>query len=139
MTPFLAVELDVTLRQLASLVANSKVVSDTSTPYLLLLLYLGKNENLSDVDKIELGSAVMSALANLKVQEEVTLKFWKDGAVIVLKLLADIKKRCPVSYSIVWNTFCLSPSEMIGNADPSNARAKRLIQSLCELKPLFAV
>ena len=72
---FLAVEFDVTLRQLTCLVEKSKVVSDANTPYLLLQLDLGKIENLSDIDKVELGSAVTSALANLKVKEEVKLKF----------------------------------------------------------------
>ena len=96
--PFLAVELDVTLRQLTSLVAKSKVVSDANTPYLLLQLDLGKNENLSNIDKVELGSAVTSALAKLKVKEEVKSKFRKDCAAIVLKSIEKIKERCPLKY-----------------------------------------
>ena len=127
--PFLAVELDVTLRQLTSSVAKSKVVSDVNTPYLLLQLDLGKNENLSNIDKVELGSAVTSALANLKVKEEVKLKFRKDCAAIVLKSIEKIKERCPLEYPIVRNDVCLSPSKMIHNADPNIARAERLIQS----------
>ena len=76
MIPFLAVELDVTLRQLTSLVAKNEVASDASTPYLLLQLHLGKKESLSGIDKVELGSLVTtSALANLKVKEEVKVKF----------------------------------------------------------------
>ena len=130
---FLAVEFDVTLRQLTCLVEKSKVVSDANTPYLLLQLDLGKIENLSDIDKVELGSAVTSALANLKVKEEVKLKFRKDCAVIVLKSIVKIKEKCPLKYLIVRNAVCLSPLEMIHNADPSIARAKRDIQSLYEL------
>ena len=76
MIPFLAVELDVRLRQLISLDGKSKVFfSDANTPGLLLQLDLGKNENLFDIDKVELGSAVTSALESLKVNEEVKLKF----------------------------------------------------------------
>ena len=36
-----------------------------------LNLIILKNENLCDIDKVELGSAVMFALANLKVKEKV--------------------------------------------------------------------
>ena len=78
MIPFLAVALDVTLRQLTSLVVKKEVVSDASTPYLLLKLDLGKKKNLCNIDNVELGSAVTSALTNLKVKEEVKLKFRKD-------------------------------------------------------------
>ena len=78
MIPFLAVELDVTLRQLTSLVVKNEVDSDANTPYLLLKLDLGKKENLCNIDNVELGSAVTSALTNLKVREEVKLKFPKD-------------------------------------------------------------
>ena len=110
MIPFLAIELDVTLRQLTYFVAKSKVVSDSNTPYLLLQPDLGKNENLSDIDKAEFGSAVTSALAKLKVKEEIKLKFQKDCANIVLKLIAKIKEKCPLKYPIVKNGVCLSPS-----------------------------
>ena len=41
-----------------------------------------------------------------------------------------------MKYSIARNAVCLSPSEMIRNADPSIARAKRLIQNLYGLKHL---
>ena len=98
-------------------------------------LDLGKNENLSDIDKVELRSAVMSALPNLKGKEEVKLKFRKDCAATVLKSIAKIKERCPLKYPILRNV-CVSSSEMIRNADPSIARAKKLIQSLYELKLL---
>ena len=101
-------------------------------------LDLGKNENLSDIDKVELRSAVMSALPNLKGKEEVKLKFRKDCAATVLKSIAKIKERCPLKYPILRNVVCVSPSEMIRNADPSIARAKKLIQSLYELKLLCA-
>ena len=83
MIPFLAVELDVTLRQLTSLVVKSEVVSDASTPYLFLKLDLGKKKNLCNIDNVELGPAVTSALTNLKVKEEVNLKFGKDCVAIV--------------------------------------------------------
>ena len=63
---------------------------------MLLQLDLGKNENPYDIDKVELGSTVMFALANLKVKEEVKLKFRKDRAAIFLKLIAKIKERCPL-------------------------------------------
>ena len=46
MIPFLAVEFELTLRQLTSLVVKNKVVSDANNPYLLLKLDLGKKENL---------------------------------------------------------------------------------------------
>ena len=62
MVPFLAVEFDVMLRQLTSLVVKDKVVSDANTPHLLLKLDLGKKENLCNIDNVELGSAVASAL-----------------------------------------------------------------------------
>ena len=75
MIPFLAVELDVTLRQLTSLVVKNEVFFDANTPYLLLKLDLGKKENLCNIDNVELGSAVISALTNLKVKEEVKLEF----------------------------------------------------------------
>ena len=75
MIPFLAVELDVTLRQLTSLVVKKEVVSDANTLYLLLKLNLGKKENPYNIDNVELGSAVTSALTNFKVKEEVKLKF----------------------------------------------------------------
>ena len=75
MIPFLAVELDVTLRQLTSLVVKKEVVSDANTLYLLLKLNLGKKENPYNIDNVELGSAVASALTNFKVKEEVKLKF----------------------------------------------------------------
>ena len=45
MVPFLAVELDVTLRRLTSLAVKNEVDSDANTPYLVLKLYLGKKEN----------------------------------------------------------------------------------------------
>ena len=138
MITFLAVELDVTLPQLTSVVAKSKLVSDANTPCLFLQLDLGKNENLSDIDKVELGSTVTSALANLKVKEVAKSKFRKDFAAIVLKSIAKIKERCPLKYTIVRNAVWLSPSEMICNADPSITRAKRLFQSLYELKLLCA-
>ena len=77
MIPFLAVELDVTRRQL-SLVVKNEVVSDANTPCLLLKLDLEKKGNLWNIDNVELGSAVTSALTNLKVKEEVKLKFRKD-------------------------------------------------------------
>ena len=83
MIPFLAVELDVTLRQLTSLVVKNEVVSDASTPYLLLKFHLGKKKNLCNIDNVELGYAVTSALTNLKVKEEVNLKFGKDCVAIV--------------------------------------------------------
>ena len=95
MIPFLAVELDIKFRQLTSLVVKNEVVSDANTPYLLLKLDLGKKENLCNIDNVELGSAVTSALTNLKVKEEVKLKFRKDCVAIVLKLIAKIKERCP--------------------------------------------
>ena len=138
MIPFLAVELDVTLRQLTSLVVKNEVVSDANTPYLLLKLDLGKKENLCNIDDVELGSAVISALTNLKVKEEITLKFRKDCVAIVLKLIAKIKERCLLKYHIVRNAVCLSPSQMIRNTDHIIARAKRLIQRLYELKLLSA-
>ena len=75
MIPFLAVELDVTLRKLTSLVAKRKVVSDANTLYLLLQLDLGKNQNLYNIDKVYLGSTVTFALANLKFKKEIRLKF----------------------------------------------------------------
>lgn len=75
MIPFLAVELDVTLRNLTSLVAKRKVFSDANSLYLLLQLDLGKNENLYNIDKVQLGSAVTFALANLKFKKEIKLKF----------------------------------------------------------------
>ena len=138
MIPFFAFELDVTLRQLTSLVAKSKVGSNANNPYLLLQLDLGKNEILSDIDKVELGSAVTSSLANFKVKKKFKLKLRKDFSTIVLKSIAKIKERCPLKYPIVRNVVCLSPSEVIRDADPSIARAKRLIQSLYELKLLCA-
>ena len=70
---FLAVERDVIFRQLTSIFAKSNVVSDENSTYLYLQLDLGKSENLSDIDKVELGSAVTSALANLKVKEELKM------------------------------------------------------------------
>ena len=75
MIPFLADELDVTLRQLTSLVVKNEVVSDANNPYLLLKLDSGKKENLCNIDNVELGSAITSALTNLKVKQEVKLKF----------------------------------------------------------------
>ena len=138
MIPFLAVELDVTLRQLTSLVVKNEVVSDANTPYLLLKLDLGKKENLCNIDNVELGSAVTSALTNLKVKEEVKLKFRKDCVAIVLKLIAKIKERCTLKYHIVRNGVCLSSSQMIHNTDHIIARAKRLIKSLYELNLLSA-
>ena len=75
MIPFLAVELDVTLRQLTSLVVKNEVFFNANTPYLLLKLDLGKKENLCNICNVELGSAVISALTNLKVKEEVKLEF----------------------------------------------------------------
>ena len=83
MIPFLAVELDVTLRQLTSLVVKNEVVSDASTPYLLLKFDFGKKKNFCNIDNVELGSAVTSTLTNLKVKEEVNLKFGKDCVAIV--------------------------------------------------------
>ena len=62
MIPFLAVEPDVTPRQLTSLVVKNEVVSDANIPYLLLKLDLGKKENLCNIDNVELHSAVTSAL-----------------------------------------------------------------------------
>lgn len=85
---------------------------------------------------VELGSAVMSALANLKVKEEVKLKFQKDCARIVLKLIAKFKDRCPLNYPIVRNDVCLSPLEMICKTNPSITRVKRLTKSLYELNLL---
>ena len=70
---FLAVERDVIFRQLTSIFAKSNVVSDENSTYLYLQLDLGKSENLSNIDKVELGSAVTSALANLKVKEELKM------------------------------------------------------------------
>ena len=99
MIPFLAVEFEVTLRQLTSLVVKNKVVSDANNPYLLLKLDLGKKENLYNIDDVERGSAVTSALTNLKVKGEVKLKFRKDCVAIVLKLIASIKERCPFKIS----------------------------------------
>ena len=78
MIPILAVERDVTIRQLTSLFVKNEVVFDANTLYLLLKLDLGKKENLCNIDNVELGSAVISALTNLKVKEEITLKFRKD-------------------------------------------------------------
>ena len=138
MIPFLAVELDLTRRQLTSLVVKSEVVSDANTPYLLLKLNLEKKGNLCNIDNIELGSAVTSALTNLKVKEEVKQKFRKDCVAIVLKLIVKIKERCPLKYHIVRNAVCQSPSQMISNTDHIIARAKRLIQSLYELNLLSA-
>ena len=138
MIPFLALELYVTLRQLTSLDVKNKVVSDSNVPYLLLKLDLRKKENLCNIDNVELGSAVTSALTNLKVKEEVKLKFRKDCVAIVLKLIAKIKERCPLKYHIVRNAVCLSPSQMIRNTDYIIATAKRLIQSLYELNLLSA-
>ena len=94
MIPFLAVELDVMLKQLTSLVVKNRVVSNANTPCLLLKLDLRKKENLCNIDNVELGSAVTSALTNLKVREEVKPKFRKDCVAIVLKLMAKIKERC---------------------------------------------
>ena len=74
----------------------------------------------------------------MKVKEEVKLKFRKDYVVIVLKLIASIKERCPLKYHIVRNAVCLSPSQMIRNTDYIIATAKRLIQSLYELNLLSA-
>ena len=122
------------LKPTSLLVVKSKVISDANNSYLLLQHDLKKNENLSDIDKVELGSAVTSAWANLKVQEEVKLKFRKYRAAIILKSIAKINERCLLKYPAVRNVVCLSPSEMIRNADPSIKRAKRLIQSLYELK-----
>ena len=68
--PFLAIVLHVTLRQLISLVVKIKFVFNENTPSLLLQLVLGKNKNHPDLDKVELGSAVTSVLANLKVKEK---------------------------------------------------------------------
>ena len=62
MIPFLSVELDVTLRQLTSSVVKNEVVSDANTPDLLLKLDLEKKESLCNIDNVELGSAVTSAL-----------------------------------------------------------------------------
>ena len=64
MIPFFAVDLDIILRQLTPLVAKSKVAPDANTSYLPLQLDLGKNENLSNIDKVEFGSTVTSYLAN---------------------------------------------------------------------------
>ena len=138
MIPFLAVELDVTLKQLTSLVVKNKVVSNANTPCLLLKLDLRKKENLCNIDNIELGSAVTSALTNLKVKEEVKPKFRKDCFAIVLKLMAKIKERCSLKYHIVRNAVCLSPSRIICITDCIITRAKRLIQSLYELNLLNA-
>ena len=49
MIPFMSVELDITLRQLTSLVVKNEVFSDANTPYLLLKLDLEKKENLCDM------------------------------------------------------------------------------------------
>ena len=97
---FLADELDVTLRQLTSLVVKNEVVSDANSPYLLLKLDLGKKENLCNIDNVELGSAITSALTNLKVKQEVKLKFRKDCVANVLKLIAKIKEKCCMSITI---------------------------------------
>ena len=64
MIPFLSVELDVTLRQLTSSVVKNEVVSDANTPDLLLKLDLEKKESLCNIDNVELGSAVTSALTS---------------------------------------------------------------------------
>ena len=126
MIPFLAVELDVTLRPLTSLVVKHEAVSNANTPYLLLKLDLGKKENLCNIDHVELGAAVTSALTNLKVKEQVKLKFRKDCVAIVWKLIAKINERWPLKYHIVRNTVCLSPSQMIHNTDISLQGPKNL-------------
>ena len=64
MIPFLSVELDATLRQLTSSVVKNEVVSDANTPDLLLKLDLEKKESLCNIDNVELGSAVTSALTS---------------------------------------------------------------------------
>ena len=46
-------------------------------------------KKLSDIDKVELGSAVTSALVNLEVKEKVKLKFRKYCVVIVLITIRD--------------------------------------------------
>ena len=126
MIPFLAVKLDVMLRPLTSLVVKHEAVSNGNTPYLLLKLDLGKKENLCNIDHVELGAAVTSALTNLKVKEQVKLKFRKDCVAIVWKLIAKINERWPLKYHIVRNTVCLSPSQMIHNTDISLQGPKNL-------------
>ena len=61
-----------------------------------LNLIILKNENLCDIDKVELGSAVTFALANLKVKEKVKLKFATDCTTIVLKSTMEIKEKYPL-------------------------------------------
>ena len=99
MIPSFAVDLHIIFRQLTSLVAKNKIVPDASTTYLLLQLDLGKNENLSDIDKVEFGSTVTFSLANLKVKEEIILKFWKD----VLPLFWNRLQRS--RRDATWNTL----------------------------------
>ena len=77
MVAFLITGLDITLRQLNSLIFRRKVVTEAYTLYLLMKVDLEKKENLVHLNNVELGSAVTSVLAKLSVKDEVKMKFRK--------------------------------------------------------------
>ena len=77
MVAFLVTGLDITLRQLISLIFRRKVVTEAYTLYLLMKVDLEKKENRVHLNNVELGSAVTSVLAKLSVKDEVKMKFRK--------------------------------------------------------------
>ena len=78
MVPSLGTELDVTTRQLISLIVRRKVVAEAGTPYILMKMDLEKKENLVHLNNVEIGSAVTSVLVKMSVKDEVKMKFRKD-------------------------------------------------------------
>ena len=92
MVPFLGTELDITLRQLVSLIVRRTVVTEADTSYLLMQVDLEEKENAVDLNNVELCSAVTSGLAKLRVKDEVKMKFRKRFVAIIVKIIEKLKK-----------------------------------------------
>ena len=90
-------------------------------------LDLEKKKNLDPLNNVELASAVTSVLPKLSMKDEVKMKFQKVCVAIIVIIIAKLKKRCPLNFSIVRNAICLSPIEILHNTDTSVIRANILI------------
>ena len=74
MVPFIGTELNITLRQLISVIVRRKVVTKADTPYLLMKVDSEKKENLVHLYNLELGSTITSVLAKVCVKYGVKMK-----------------------------------------------------------------
>ena len=109
------------------------------TAYKLITLDVSKKDNLVAPEKIKLPTATNDlVMKTVLCPKEKVVAFKVSCVQILINIILKLQERCPLKFSVIRNSSCLSPNNMVGEQESSILKFKYLVDKLFQSKHLSA-